>query len=110
MAIANVLGYPVLALTGGSYPLAVAGDEANVAGLILVNQGQPLDLAFNTVSTDKYVILTRGPAIIAPSAMPTVDGLGDNFTMATLYARLEALGIKVASQSPAGSALQQPLP
>lgn len=94
------LGMPLKYVTD-HYELLASGEESLCAGLLL--ECNPIDaLADAATTTDRYLILVRGPAAIDRNQLPTSDGAATPvaYTMADLYAALTALGIRCLTEGP----------
>lgn len=91
----SMLGMPVKKVSGNWQPV-LDGDEANVEALVLSHEA--LELAANTVSPKKYLVLERGPAVINEDAIPTTDIEGDSYTVSTIVTALNALDIRVVQE------------
>lgn len=98
LTIDDPVGYPLISDGAGGFQLAVVGDEADVIALIL--QGPPIkDLAIAALTDEKYLVLTRGPAIVNEDAVELADGDGvGEFTLATIKTALEARSIRFLSE------------
>lgn len=96
VTVTEPVGYPVK-LTGSQLCLAVAGDEANVVGLILT-QSSFEELANNAITAGPHSILKRGPAVVDLDQLPTLDCEGAAFNVTTLATRLLTLDIVCRSE------------
>lgn len=94
-ALTDALAYPVKA-DGTGYQLAIAGDEANVLGLIFLKG--PLDIAAGATTTFPLALLVRGPAVLNKAALAAKDIAAANFTIATLVTRLKALNFVIRDE------------
>jgi len=91
----NVVGYPVVAGTNGAdFNLAVAGDEANITGLVL-DGPVPETIANATNSVGVYQVLHKVPAIVNKNGIRTTDIAGAAFNVTTIETRLKALNFEV---------------
>lgn len=98
VTLSDPLGTP-LKLNGGVYEIALNADVATVDALLL--HTEPIAaIAIGATTTRKYLLLTRGPAIVSKAGLPVNDPAGTPWTMATLIATLLALNIKVESNPP----------
>lgn len=97
-SISEVVGMPVK----GTYDpatkvleLAYATEEASVTGVIV--GGPPIkDLADNATTTEKYLVLSRGPALLndPEDGLADADPAGDDFTKATILTALASRDIR----------------
>jgi hypothetical protein len=87
-AAQNLCGQPVKA-SGANYVLVKAGDEANAIGLVFSETGL-VALGVSEVTTKKYAILLRGPAVIDRDSLPALDVAGGSLTVATIVTALAA--------------------
>jgi hypothetical protein len=92
---AMTVGLPVK-LVGTQWVTVAAADLANTGGLLLVDDAAaiPEALAADAITAKTYQILTRGPALINKSIIPTTDLAGAAITLATLVTRLATLNIQ----------------
>lgn len=101
----NPIGQPVKA-SGANFVFVQDGDEANAIGLVLHDKpiSVPGSGTDGGVSAEKYMILRRGPALIAEDAIAagaTVAGddvNGDALTIATIVTALAALSPPIIAQ------------
>lgn len=94
------LGMPLKYVTD-HYELLASGEESLCAGLLL--HCEPIAaLTTGSTTTERYLILVRGPAVIDRDQLPTSDGAATPvaYTMADLYASLTALGIRCLTEGP----------
>lgn len=85
----NPLGQP-LKLVASTYQFVLSTDEGNATAICF--HDKPINLAHGVTSSDRYLILKRGPAVIDLDALPTDDIEGTAFdTVAELAAAYAAL-------------------
>lgn len=82
------VGMPVK-LVGGKWRSVVAGDEANVGGLLVYDK--PLQLAAGATHADKFLVLRRGPALVNRDKIRTTDAAGAALNVTTVMTALNAL-------------------
>lgn len=98
VVLADPLGTP-LKIVAGVWEIALNADVATVDGLLL--HTDPIaSIAAAATTTQKYLILARGPAILSKAGLPVNDPAGTPWTIATLLATLLVLNIKVESNPP----------
>lgn len=102
--VPNPIGQPVKR-SSTKWVFVLAGDEANVDGLLLYQR--PISgskaLLNATDFDEKVLVLVRGPALINADALPAEDVAGDALDQADLEAALLVLGI-VSQHEPAKQA------
>jgi hypothetical protein len=87
----DIVGYPVIAGTNGAdYNLAMAGDEADVVGLLMDVEPADEVIPAATNGTAKYQVLIHPPVNVNQDKIATLDVAGDAFTLATIITALEA--------------------
>ena len=87
--VADMVGMPVK-LNGAVWELALNADVATIDGVVI--DGPPINaLANAATTTEKYVVLMRGPAVINEDALQANDPAGTPWTTATLKTSLEGL-------------------
>jgi len=90
-AITLKVGSPVVVATGVE---CVAADVANLTGITL----DPVTLQAG--ETKKVLCLTRGPAVIKESGLPTTDFAGASFNMTNFKNAILALDPKILIVAP----------
>ena len=84
----DIAGQPVVvdSPSAGSCRFVQDTAEGTTTGFIV--EKAKLTLANGSVSTEKYLVLVRGPAVVYQEGIPANDVNGDAFTIATLVTRL----------------------
>jgi len=91
--LAEVVGQPVKKVST-DWVLMLATDEANAIGIVV--QGPAISaLAAGESTTEKYLILTLGPAVVNQDVQAAADYEGTSFTNATVRTALGALAPKI---------------
>lgn len=87
----DIVGYPVIAGTNGAdYNLAMAGDEANVVGLLMDVEPADEVVPATTNGTHKYQVLIHPPVNVNRDKIATVDVADADFDVDAIVAALEA--------------------
>lgn len=81
--------------SGADWVFVLAGDEANVEGLL--HSQELLTLADNEVTTKPRAAMTRGPAIVNKDGFPDNDVAGDALDKDALALALAALDVPIVS-------------
>lgn len=113
VTVKNATGGAV-ALTAGSrgqcvkfassvWNLCLNADASTVDGVIISDK--PISLADAATTTDKHVLLVRGPAIIRKDGLSTTDAAGAAMTLATVMTALETALIQTKTQPTVTSTL-----
>lgn len=92
------VGLLVLAAVGGEYPIAVAGEEASVVGIVVTDKEvtEAIGNVTPQATDDKYTVVVRGPAIVDIDKLADRDDpAGGSWDKAALATRLEALGFSI---------------
>lgn len=92
----SLLGQPVKDVAG-QWTLVEAADIANAEGIVLSTDS--IDLAASGITTEEYVILTDGPAVVVQDYLPAADCLAAAITLASFVAALDGRGIKSVAKS-----------
>lgn len=90
----NVVGYPVKAGTNGAdYNLALAGDEANVVGLILKAPpgSESVVIGATSNTSEFYQVIKNAPVIINRDTIRLTDVAGNAFNVGSIVTALQAL-------------------
>jgi hypothetical protein len=84
----------IVKLVSTQWSFVLAADAANVIGLVV--QGPKInELASSAETTDKYLILALGPAVVNEDVIATTDIAGSAITLATVKTALGALAPKI---------------